>query len=765
MRRSERRILFIALFTAISLSISAQEKHPIDYVNPFIGTSNYGATNPGAVTPHGMMSITPFNSTGSLENKFDKDRGWWSMPYEPNNKVIAGFSHVNLSGVGCPELASLLLMPTTGPLDVDINNYGSHFTQEKASPGYYSTLLTKYGINCEMTVTPRTSAVRFIFPAGRANILMNLGEGLTNETGAFVSKVNEREIEGYKLQGTFCFTEQQAVFPLYFVMRVSKTPLESGYWKKQRFRKGYKEEWDPSNGKYKIYTDYDRVIAGDDIGAWFSYDLKEGEIIEVRVGVSFVSIENARLNLDREQYLVGAEQLRNESSTKTHTETPTPLPFETIHQSARSLWSESLNKINVEGGNEDDKTIFYTALYHSLIHPNIIQDANGEYPAMGSGRVMKTERNRYTVFSLWDTYRTLHQLITLLYPDRQSNMVNSMVEMYNESGWLPKWELYSRETLTMEGDPAIPVIVDSWMKGIRGFDIETAYEAMTKSTLSPSSANPLRPDNDDYLRLGYVPLREPFDNSVSHALEYYIADWCLGELAKVLGKEKDAKIFHEKSLGYKHYYSPEFGTLRPKLPDGTFYSPFDPLQGANFEPCPGFHEGNAWNYTFAVPHNVIELAELMGGKKHFVNKLQMVFDKGYFDPTNEPDIVYPYLFSYFKGEEWRTQKIVKDIIDRHYKTTPDGLPGNDDTGTLSSWVLFSMIGVYPNCPGKPEYIITTPRFDKVTLLLNGNALNIQKRGTGNIIKSIYIDGVKQRGYLISHEKLVSAKNIIINTGQ
>ncbi|WP_286031546.1 GH92 family glycosyl hydrolase [Phocaeicola coprophilus] len=729
----------IALTSA--LFVSAQE--PVDYVNPFVGTTNYGTTNPGAVVPQGMMSATPFNVMGSEDNKYDKDKQWWSTPYEVNNKYLTGFSHVNLSGVGCPDLGSLLLMPTSGELNVKYTQYGSEYTDEVAVPGYYSNMLTKYGIKCEMTATPRTSRARFTFHRGQGNLLMNLGEGLTNETGATVRFVNDREIEGSKLLGTFCYNPQ-AVFPIYFVMRIDKAPATRGYWKLQRPMQGVEAEWDVYSGKYKLYTSYSKEMSGDDVGAWFTFDTTEGEVIEVSIGVSFVSIENARLNLETEQ--------------------PAGTTFDQIRAQARKKWNEDLSRILVEGGTEEQKGVFYTALYHTMIHPNILQDVNGQYPQMEGDKILTTDRNRYTVYSLWDTYRNFHQLMTLVYPERQMDMVRTMLDMYREHGWFPKWELYGRETLTMEGDPSIPVIVDTWMKGLRDFDINLAYEGMYKSATTPGKDNLMRPDIDDYIAKGYCPLMEQYDNSVSHALEYYIADYSLYTLAKALGKTEDAKLFYDRSMGYKHYYCKEFGTLRPILPDGTFYGPFDPLQGANFEPSPGFHEGNSWNYTFYVPHDVKGLAKLMGGQKRFVNKLQMVFDKGYYDPANEPDIAYPYLFSYFKGEEWRTQKLVKELLAKHYTTKPNGLPGNEDTGTMSSWAIFSMMGFYPDCPGVPEYTLTTPTFDKITIKLDPaywgtDKLVIRKEGGDGYIDQIRLGGKKYSKYRLTHEDLIHAGEI------
>ncbi|MEZ7947278.1 MAG: GH92 family glycosyl hydrolase, partial [Macellibacteroides fermentans] len=737
-----KKQVFALLLSGV-ISVSAQQ--PVDYVNPFIGTSNYGTTNPGAVCPQGLMSVTPFNVMGSESNKFDKDSQWWSAPYTSDNNYFTGFAHVNLSGVGCPELGGLLLMPTAGDLNVDYSQYGSAYTEEVAKPGYYGTKLTKYGIKAEATASMRTGLSRFTFPAGKGNILLNLGEGLTNETGATVRIVNDTEIEGSKLMGTFCYNPQ-AVFPVYFVMKVSKAPKQMGYWKKQRPMKGVEAEWDGYSGKYKLYTKYNRDMSGDDVGVWFTYDNEANEVIEVKMGVSFVSIENARLNMNTEQ---------------------PDFNFDKVSKAAREQWNSDLSRVLVEGGSKDEKTIFYTALYHMLIHPNILQDVNGEYPMMESLKTGKTSGNRYTVFSLWDTYRNVSQLMTLLFPERQVEIIRTMVDMYKESGWLPKWELFGRETLTMEGDPSIPYIVDAWMRGIRDFDVETAYQAMRKGATTPGEFNLMRPDANDYFTKGYVPLREKFDNSVSHALEYYIADWNLSKFAQSLGKKEDAKLFYDRSMGYKHYYSKEYGTLRPILPDGTFYSPFDPLQGANFEPSPGFHEGNSWNYTFYVPHDIAGLTKLMGGKKKFVDKLQMVFDKKYYDMANEPDIAYPYLFSNFKGEEWRTQKTVRGLLRDYYHNAPNGLPGNDDTGTMSAWAVFAMMGFYPACPGDVNYTLTSPLFDKVTIKLNPDYYKKGELviGTNRThADEIYIQEVKAgskklNGYFISHDELVNAGSI------
>ncbi len=748
---SKRKILAGVLLMASASAFAADNTDYTQWVNPFVGTTNFGTTNPGAVVPNGMMSVVPFNVMGSADNVYDKDARWWSTPYEYHNKFFTGYAHVTLSGVGCPELGSLLTIATTGDLEPDYKKYGSAYTSETAVPGFYSNRLTKYDILTEVTATKRTSAERYTFPGGQGNILLNLGEGLTNESGATVRRVSDTEIEGSKLLGTFCYNPQK-VFPIYFVMRVSKKPDASGYWKMQPEMTGVEAEWTPDNGTYKIYRQYGRELSGDDIGYWFTYeDLAPGEQVEVRMGVSFVSMANARENLDKEQ---------------------AGLTFDQIRTTAHDTWNSDLGKIRVKGGTDKQKEVFYTALYHTLIHPNVLNDVNGQYPLMesfGDGQI-SDGHDRYTVFSLWDTYRNLHQLMTLVYPERQTDMVRSMIDMSKERGRLPKWELYGRETFTMEGDPALPVIIDTWRKGLRDFDMDAAYAAMKKSATTPGAFNPMRPDIDPYIEKGYVPLGahagdNSGDNSVSHALEYYVADNALAWLAEQRGDKEFAKELRKRAKGYANYYSKESGTLRPINQDGTFLSPFNPRQGENFEPVPGFHEGSAWNYTFFVPHDVEGLVKLMGGKKKFVDKLQMVMDEGLYDPANEPDIAYPYLFSRFKGEEWRTQKEVNRLLDKYFTTQPDGIPGNDDTGTMSAWAVFSMMGFYPDCPGEPYYTLTSPVFDSVEIDTPQGTLTIEAERESP--ESIFVDkmelgGKKLNSYRISHDDLINGKNLKFN---
>ena len=714
---------FLVAVIALLIPFFSSARQLTDYVHPWVGSSNFGTTNPGAVCPNGMMSVSPFNVTGSEKNKWDKDSRWWSTPYTSDNCWFTGFSHVNLSGVGCPELGTIITMPTSGELSTDYLLYGSEYTGETAQPGYYALKLSKYDILAEVASTMRSSIERYTYRKGKAHVIVNLGQGLTNESGGFIRKVSDTEIEGMRLCGGFCY-HSQAVFPQYIVIRVNKSPKEAGFWKKQPNMTA-EAAWDEHAGKYKVYTDYAREMAGDDLGYRFTYDAEDGEQICVQMGVSFVSCENARQNLEVEQPACNFDQVRAESHRQ---------------------WEEALERVKVSGGTEEQKEIFYTALYHALLHPNVLNDVNGEYPLMqggkyaaqngievvtpGIGKVTKGH-NRYTVFSLWDTSRNLHQLLTLAYPEKQIDMVRSMVDMYKEWGWMPKWELYGRETFTMEGDPAIPVIADTYLKGLTDFDIQAAYKACLKSANTPGKDNKIRPDVDPYIAKGYIPLgyfAQDFsgDNSVSHALEYYVADNALALLSDKLAQEatssaqkaeyqKYAKEFRKRSKGWRHYYSKESGTLRPLNSNGTFLSPFNPKDGADFSNTPGFHEGSAWNYTFYVPHDIEGLAKAMGGDKAFVAKLQKVFDERLYDPANEPDIAYPFLFSRFKGEEHRTAQTVAALLKKYYTTRPDGIPGNDDTGVMSAWAVFSMIGMYPDCPGEPQYTLFSPVFDSVEI--------------------------------------------------
>ena len=733
---------WIGLCFSMLFSANVQAQQLTGFVNPFIGTSNFGATHPGAVVPQGMVSVSPFNVTGSENNTFDKDARWWSTPYTYENNFFTGYSHVNLSGVGCPDLGVILLMPTTGNIKANIKEYGSEMSQQKASPGYYSCVLNKYNILTEVSATKRSAISRFTYPAGKANILIDLGNGLTNESGAYIRVLNNHEVEGWRMTGNFCY-QGNSERPVFFVARVNKPAIESGVWKKMPDLKAEKD-WSAYNNSFKYYKNYTEPMAGDSIGAWFSFEVKNDEAILIQIGISYVSIENARLNLNTEQ---------------------PDFDFNKVRNNAEIAWENTLSKITVEGGTRDEKTLFYTALYHMNLHPNILNDVNGEYPLMESSGIGTIRKgNRYTVFSLWDTYRNYHPFMSLVYPEIQTDLVNSMVSMYRESGWLPKWELNSRETFTMNGDPAFPVIADTYLRGLTDFEVDEAYAAMIKSATTPEKDNKIRKSNDFYLNHGYVPLLEQFDNSVSVALEYYMADWNLAQLAKALGKTDDYRRFNTQSRQYVNYFDhKQYKMIRPKLADGSFLEPFNPLQGKNFEPVPGFHEGTAWNYAFCVQHDIQGLIRLMGGNQKFSKTLQTVFTDSLFDMTNEPDIHYPYLFNYIKGEEWKAQREVSHLITTWFKNSPDGLPGNDDCGTMSAWLAFSMMGLYPVCPGDMNFAIVKPVFNKITIhpdekYYRGKSFEIrlkQSEGSHKPIKKVIFNGKALHSFFIQHQAIVN----------
>lgn len=733
---------FSIIIFLIFNSIFTRGQQSIDYVNPFIGTSNFGATNPGAIAPRGMVSVSPFNVAGT-QNTLEKDSRWLSTPYVNENNFLTGFSHVNLSGVGCPDLGVILTMPTTGNLETDHLKYGSTYDREVAKAGFYSTRLKKYNIKVETTATSRVGFSKYSFPKGKSNILLNLGLGLTNEQGASIKIISSTEIEGIRNVGSFCYFKPNESYPVYFVAKFSKPSNEHGIWKYISKYKETEAQWMPYNGQTRLYKNYRKEIVGDSIGAYFSYDFKEPSQIEVKIGVSYVSIENARENLEQET---------------------NGLSFNKIQQNTAKDWNELLTRIKVEGGTEDDKTIFYTALYHTLIHPNILNDVNGEYPKMATRETLKTSGTRFTVFSFWDTYRNLHSLMSLAYPKQQSDMVKSMLSIYDESGWLPKWELNATETTTMVGDPAGIIIADTYLRGIQDFDIEKAYKAMVKSATQLEN-NLLRPGIKEYIKKGYLTTASTKSGSVSTTQEYNTTDFAIAQLAEVLGKKEEERIYRDRSISYRKLYDKEFNLLRPKDKDNLWISPFTPETGSNFQKNLGFIEGNSWQYTFMLAHDTKGLINLMGGEEVYSKQLQKVFNIGQFDMANEPDIGYPFLFNYVAGQEWRTQKTVSELISTYFKNTPDGLPGNDDSGTMSAWLVFSMMGIYPISPAEPIYTITSPVFDKITIQLNSRyyknkQLVIEKEGHGKINK-IQINGTTKKSYFISHKALVEGNNLKI----
>ena len=739
------RITLIILFLVFNFDVIIGQDQA-SYVNPFIGTSNYGATYPGPIAPRGMVSISPFNVAGSKNLPLEKDSQWLSTPYVHENTFLTGFSQVNLSGVGCPDLGVILLMPTTGQVETNHLKYGSTYSNEVAKAGYYSSTIDKYNVKGEFTTSTRVGVSRFTFPKGQSNILLNLGLGLTNEEGSMVKIISSTEIEGMRSVGSFCYNSPEAAYPVYFVAKFSKPADTFGVWKKPAKHEGVEAKWMTYNGKPRLMKQATKMVVGDSIGTYFTYKFDKTETVEVKIGISYVSIDNAR------------ENLQKETDNKS---------FDSVYEETHTKWNNLLSRIKVEGSSEDDKIIFYTALYHTLIHPNILNDFNGEYPEINRGKIGKTEDTRYTVFSLWDTYRNLHQLMSLVYPQQQSDMIKSMLDMYGENGWLPKWELNSTETFTMVGDPASIVIADTYLKGIQDFDIKKAYEAMLKSA-DQIENNPLRPELKDYIEKGYVTTDN--EGSVSKTEEYNVADYSIALLAKELGEKEDYERFKKRSISYRKLFDKNLNLLRPRNSNGSWHEPFNPEAGANFTKNIGFIEGNAWQYAFMVPHDINGLKKLMGGNKAFTNQLRMVFDTNQFDMANEPDIAYPYLFNYVKGEEWRSQKLVNKLVRKYFQNKPDGLPGNDDTGTMSAWLVYSMMGIYPISPGSPEYTITSPMFDKITIQLDSKyykkkQLVIEREGKNKgKINKILLDKTKHKSYFITHDKLINSNKLRIILG-
>ena len=739
------RNIFSAVVVFISVQVASAQTSfdPLPYVNPFIGTSNYGATNPGAIAPRGMASVSPFNVAGRIDlNPLEKDSQWLSNPYVHENQFLTGFSHVNMSGVGCPELGVIITMPTTGDLETDHIKYGTTYSEETAEAGYYAVQLDKYKVKAEATASTRAGVSRYSFPAGKSNVLLNLGLGLTNEQGAMVRVVSPNEIEGMRTVGSFCYNNAEAAYPVYFVAKFSKPADDFGVWKTPYKYEGLESQWMGYNGKTRIKKGFTREVVGDSIGAYMTYDFATPQEVEVKIGVSYVSIENARENLEQE---VG------------------DATFEEVLAETQQAWKKKLQVVEVEGGTEDEKTIFYTALYHTQIHPNTLNDVNGEYPEIATGRIGKTDGTRYTTFSLWDTYRNYHQLMSLLYPEEQLDMVRSMLEMYDENGWLPKWELNSTETFTMVGDPAAVVLADTYLRGLTDFDVEKAYGAMLKSALDTTN-NPLRPGLKEYIDNGYLGVDGDVPGPVSTTQEYNIADYAIAQLAKKLGKKEDYKQFLKRSLSYKKLYNPETKFIQPKNSDGSWFAEFDPLAGANFAHNPGYIEGNAWQYLFMVPHDINGLKKLMGGNKKFEARLDELFEKDQFDMANEPDFAYGYLYNFIQGKEYKASEKIHELIATYYKNAPDGIPGNDDTGTMSAWVIYSMMGIYPITPAEPVYTFVVPTFNKIRLHLNQDyyenpELIIVKDSISKGKLKIEVDGAKFTKPLFDLSKINFPKKI------
>jgi predicted alpha-1,2-mannosidase len=682
-------------------------------VDPFIGTAGDGQTFPGAVVPWGMASPSPHTT---LTTAADAVSGLFvNSGYQHGAPMMRGFGLTHLNGVGCPDLGLPVVAPTVGVPPATFDDYASTYRNEVAHAGYYAVELGDRGMIAEMTATPRTGVFRFWFPEGEpANIVVDPARGVSwvRNQAEFPEELRTDEISGSAGFGRFCVSSEGG--RLYFVARLDR----------------------PADRVALVDPD---GTAGEAMALW-RYDRAPTEPVTMWVGLSWVSIEEARANLDAEQ-----------------------LPFEGARDASALAWQQSLSRIEVSGGSEADETRFYTALYHALIHPSILHDISGTYPKFSRDEIGQAgDGARYTVLSLWDTYRTLHPLLTLVYPETQLEILRSMQDMALAAGAPPKWELIGEEVQMMVGDPAAIVFADSYAKGLTDFDASAVYEVLRGAADRPEH----RPGSEEYLDLGFVSMdmADSVWGPVSTTLEYAVADWSLAELARALGRDEDVDALLERASSYAGFYDADTGTLRPKNRDGSFLEPFDPDAIEGSFPLrlggPGYVEGTAWHYAFFAPHDMDGLIAL-NGEAAFVDRLQWVFDTDRFVMWNEPDMGYPYLFTFVDGEAHRTQREVRSAMERYFGTGPDGLPGNDDVGALSAWFVFSAIGFYPVTPGLPEYRIGSPLFDHVTIHLSeahhgGETFVIEAldNGPGNIfVGEASLDGRSLSAPVLSHEAI------------
>lgn len=705
--------IIVLLFQYPILAQITQNKNLTSFVNPFIGTSNNGNTFPGAVVPWGMVSVSPHNSLNAVTG------------YLYGEKDFYGFGMVHLSGVGCPELGSILITITDNDSLFTPENLKCAYSNEIAAPGFYSVKLDNQNIYAEVTATERAGILKFKSNINsKKYVMIDVGRSLGIIGGGKIKIVSDNEIQGYNISGGFCGEANRE--EVYFAAKFNKTFDQHKIWVNNNF-----------------IGDNEAQIVDSSIGSLLNFNLNENEELMVKVGISYISSENARMNLEAE------------------------IPdwnFDRVKKAAQKKWEEQLGRIIIEDSNNENLTKFYTAVYHTLIHPNIISDVNGDYPLMGRNGIGKyTDRKRYSVFSLWDTYRTLHSFYNIVYPEVQSEIIKTMIDMYKESGYLPKWELTGIETYMMVGDPASIVIADSYVKGIRDFDINTAFEAMLKPVIFKENekAPPIRAGYHELLQYGYIPFEQDWSTDwwvwgpVSTTLEYCLSDFAISQMARKLGKSEIADEFYNRSLYYKNLFDPVRKLIRPKLKNGNWMEPFDEfaIDGSGdwaWSGGPGYVEGNAWNYTWFVPHDVSGLIKLFGGEKEFSEKLYESFTNKQFTINNEPDIAYPYLFRYAKGEEYRTEELVHKIMNQYFGTDHNGLPGNDDCGAISAWFIFSAMGFYPDCPTTDYYTLGYPLFDKVTIKFNpeyysGDNFTIIKN-KGNRSDGVAINGIDLTNY-------------------
>jgi predicted alpha-1,2-mannosidase len=723
----KRTLSLIAIGLIIAVTASAQRR-AVDYVNPFIGTGGHGHTFPGATRPFGMVQLSPDTRL----------TGWDGCSgYHYSDDVIFGFSHTHLSGTGISDYGDILLMPGIGEPTLDAlvdgkpeHGYASKFSHsnEKASPGYYQVVLDDGGIRVELTATNRVGFHRYTYPANaNANLILDLVHR-DRVLDAYFRIIDETHIEGYRRSSAWA--KDQIV---YFFAEFS-----------QPFRARI-----ATNGKVDGTL---KQARSKDIKVAFEFPRLTGREVLVKVALSPVSTEGAKANLAAE--LPGWD-------------------FDRTSAESGDVWNESLEKVTASGGTEDQLTNFYTALYHTMIAPNLFMDVDAKF--LGRDGKVHTAKDftNYTVFSLWDTFRATHPLYTIIDQKRTADFIKTFLAQYDYGGRLPVWELAGNETDTMIGYHAVSVIADAAAKGIINFDREKALAAMKQS--AERSERGL----GAYRTHGYISMEEDRE-SVSKTLEYAYDDWCIAQMAAITGKKKnihDYLEFTRRGEFYRHVIDPDTGFARPRR-NGGWLTPFDPRQ-VDFN----FTEANAWQYSFFVPHDIDGLIGLMGGREKFARKLDQLFTAdsktigreqaditgliGQYAHGNEPSHHMAYLYDY-AGEPWQTQARARQIMDNFYKPSPDGLIGNEDCGQMSAWYVLSAAGFYPVTPGEPFYAIGTPLFPEVRFKLeNGKTFVIKAANVSarNIyIQSATLNGKPYQYWLLLHHDLMKGGELVFQMG-
>ncbi len=690
-----------ATIAFIVCSSCTSGKHsPVDYVDPFIGTGFHGHTYPGATVPFGAVQLSPDTRAGN----WDACAG-----YHYDDTILKGFSHTHLSGTGCLDLGDILFRPTTLKPDLTAESIcrPANFSHkdESASAGYYSVILKDEGIKAELTATTHAGMHRYTFPSGKpVTIIVDLAHLLDNEYiyEAELERTTSNEIVG--MRRTRGWTDNQYV---YFAAQFSE-PFQTVEFVQDK----------------KIVSAETKLV-GTDLQAILTFADKDGEPIIAKVGLSLVSVDNARKNL--------AEEVKD-------------FNFDAVCAAARNDWEQALSSITVEGGGTDDLKNFYTAIYHAMVVPNVVSDVNGEYRRhnMQIGQLPKGKM-QYSTFSLWDTFRAWNPLMTLIDTALVNNMVNSYLDIYDASGELPIWPLSAAETGTMIGYHSVSVIADAYLKGIRGFDAEKALDAMKVS----SGKN--KKGADYYIKYGFIPSNIKKE-SISCLLEFAYDDWCIARMAQEMGKEDVYRKYIERSQNYINVFDGSTKFFRGKRMDGNWETSFNP-----FEVGRSYTEATAWQYRFSVPYDVNGMVQLFGGKEKFITALDSIFIAdpnvhgdladitgliGQYAHGNEPSHHIAYLYDYV-GQPWKTQEMTRRLLHEMYQPTPGGISGNEDCGQMSAWYILSGLGIYSVCPGSNEFALTTPLFEKAVLkLANGKRLTLLANDPK---KNIYIHKVELNG--------------------